>query len=594
MSDAKRWPHETTTPSRSEAEEREDDETDRYVEVDPLQVLSRARLLIILFVAIILIVVFRLVAWQMTPDPAAAAPVARAEDNSRGRIVDSNGLLLATDDFLWEVYVRKNRLEILANRPTLLAELSAILAVSDGDLRENLLQTEGNLLIIARGASNDQCKAIDGLKEPEVVWCTPRRIRAYPQDALAAHVIGFANMDQQGVTGVEGSYDPWLRAAARSPFQAELLGHVEPLPEAWQVYLPSPGGRDLVLHLNAPLQHRVEQRLRDAIAAYQAESGTIIVVDPRTGGILAMANWPTYDLNHYGSADQGALRNAAAEYSYEPGSVFKLITYAAALDSDQVTPDTVFNDTGKLEVDGRLIQNAEKRRYGKITATQALANSVNTVSARLALQIGPETFYRYVGRFGFGKPTEADVVYEDKGVVKRWGTDAFSRFDQATNSFGQAISVTPLQMAGAVAAIANGGVLLQPQIVAGVMIDGKLHRLERRVMDQAIKPETARILTRMMVNAVESYSVKNLAPGYRVAGKTGTAEIATERGYTSDLTITSCVGFLPAANPQAVILVKLDKPRTSKWAEKVALPVFQQVAGDTVRIMKIEPDDRMP
>jgi cell division protein FtsI (penicillin-binding protein 3) len=606
MSDAQRWPHQATAAGQGDVEpftlakprtsryrqpETEDDGP--VAEIDLRQVLSRTRLLIILCLAVIVLVLFRLISWQIRPGRTAPVQVASAADYSRGRIVDSSGLLLATDNFRWEVYLRASNLKKTANRPLLLAELGVILAIPEHILRDDLATAEGNLLVIARDATDSQCRAIAGLKEPDTIWCAPRRIRVYPQGALAAHLIGFANMDQIGLTGVEGSYDTWLRMAERPPFQ-QMPGHAEPLPDAWEVYLPSAGGRDLVLHLNSALQYKMEQRLREAIAAYRAESGCIIVMAPHSGGILALANWPTYDPNRYGEAEQSVLRNAAVEFGYEPGSVFKLVTYAAALDAEIVTPDTVFSDTGKLDVEGKVIQNAEKRAYGKVTATQALARSINTVSARLALDLGGELFYRYVSLFGFGKPTEADVVYETQGEVRRWGTEAWNRRDQASNSFGQAILVTPLQMANAVATIANGGVALQPQIVSGVVKDGELHRLERRIMGQAIRPETATTLTRMMVTAVESYSVKNLVPGYRVAGKTGTAEIAAEGGYTSDLTITSFAGFLPAANPEIVILVKLDRPKTSKWAEQVALPVFQQVGQDAVKILKIEPDDRLP
>jgi cell division protein FtsI/penicillin-binding protein 2 len=571
--------------------ETEDDSP--VAEIDLRQVLNRTRLLTILFLAVVFLVLLRLVSWQMKPDRAIPIQVVSAADYSRGRIVDRQGLLLATDDFKWEVYLRASNLKKVKNRPTLPAELAAVLGMSEEFLRKELAEAEGDLLIVARNASEDQCKAIAGLNETDSIWCAARRFRSYPQGELAAHLIGFANMDQEGATGVEGSYHDWLRTSERPPFQ-QMPGRAEPMPDAWRVYLPSAGGRDLVLHLDAALQYKMEQRLREAIVSARAESGTIIILDPHTGGILALANWPTYDPNRYSEASQAILGNAAVEDGYEPGSVFKLITYAAALDAGAVTPDAVFNDTGKLDVEGKVIQNAEKRAYGKVTATQALAKSINTVSASLALELGGETFYRYVSLFGFGKPTEADVITESRGEVRRWGTEAWNRRDQASNSFGQAISVTPLQMANAVATIANGGVVLQPQVVAAVIKDGEVHRLDRRVMGQSIRPETATTLTRMMVAAVESYSVKNLVPGYRVAGKTGTAEIAAKGGYTSDLTITSFAGFLPAADPKIVILVKLEKPKQSKWAEKVALPLFQQVAQDAVKILKIEPNDQLP
>ncbi len=598
MSEVKRWLHQAEAEPpiaarrQPKANPKEEAAEAPVAEIDLRQVLSRARLLIVVFLAIIIVVVFRLVAWNMKPDPKPLQ-IAHAVDDSRGRIVDSSGLLLATDNFKWEVYIRISALREVKNRPALLSELGAILGVPEEALRAQITSSEYNMIIVARDATDDQCKAIAGLRVQDVTWCASRRFRVYPHGGLAAHLIGFANMDHEGKTGTEYAHNAWLRTAERPPFQ-QIPSHAEPLPEAWQIYLPSAGGRDLVLHMNAPLQYKVEQRLREAIVAYRAESGSIIVMDPQTGGILALANWPAYDLNNYGQTQQSVMRNAAIEDIYEPGSVFKLITYAAALDAGEITPDTIFNDTGKLDVEGKVIENAEKRVYGKVTATRALEKSINTVSARIALNLGGQEFYHYLTLFGFGKETEVDAVNESGGAVPRWGTDAWNRRDQASNSFGQAISVTPLQMANAIATIANGGIVMQPQVVAGVVKDGELYRLDRRIMGQAIRPETAAALTRMMVSTAESYSVKNLAPGYRVAGKTGTAEIAEQGGYTSDLTITSFAGFLPAADPKIVILVKLDKPKKSKWAEQVALPVFQQVAQDSIKILKIAPDDRLP
>ncbi len=562
------------------------------VEIDPRQITGRATLLTVVFVSLIGLVILRLVSWELTPAPKPIVPVARADENVRGRIVDSTGLLFATDNFLWEVYLRRSNLEKIHNRPTLLAELGTILGMDQDTLRTEIAAWESDQIIIARNVSDDQCKAIAGLREANAVWCDARRVRAYPQGGLGAHIVGFINMEQEG-TGIEGKYDRWLRVSARVPFQ-QMPGPPEPLPAAWLTYLPSPGGRDLVLNLNGSLQYKAEQRLREGIVKYQATGGTIIIMNPHTGGILALANWPAYDLNHYGDADQGVLRNAAAEFRYEPGSVFKLITYAAALDTGQVTPDTWLKDPGKLEIDGQVIYNAERKAHGTVTATQALAESVNAISARLALDMGGQVFYRYVSLFGFGKPTETDVLLEEPGEVKRWGTDAYNRYNHASNSFGQGISVTPLQMTSAVAAIANGGTLLQPQIAQALVKDGTLYRVPPRFMSQVIKPETARTLTRMMVATVDGYSVKNLVPGFRVAGKTGTAEIPTPGGYNSELTITSFAGFFPAADPQVVILVKLDQPRKSKWAEQVALPVFQIIAQDTVHILKLEPNDAMP
>jgi cell division protein FtsI (penicillin-binding protein 3) len=274
--------------------------------------------------------------------------------------------------------------------------------------------------------------------------------------------------------------------------------------------------------------------------------------------------------------------------------VFKLITYAAALDSGFITPDDFFYDDGQLEIGGRTIRNAQDQVYGDVTAREALAKSINVVTARMCLALGPATFYRYVRQFGFGKLTEVDLFYEDRGIVKRWDSGNWSTYDQAANSFGQGISVTAIQIANAVAAIANNGTLMQPQVAAALVRDGQLYPILPRVMAQAIKPETAHILTQMMVYTVDGSSYADLVPGYRIAGKTGTAEIPTAEGYTSEETIVSFAGFLPAADPQLVILVKIVKPQSSPWAEKVAVPVFQQVAKDAIGILRIAPDDRLP
>jgi cell division protein FtsI/penicillin-binding protein 2 len=209
--------------------------------------------------------------------------------------------------------------------------------------------------------------------------------------------------------------------------------------------------------------------------------------------------------------------------------------------------------------------------------------------------MGSDDFYRYIRQFGFGRPTEIDLGPEIPGIVKRPNTESWSIYDQAANSFGQGISVTPIQLASAVAAIANDGTLMQPQVVKALVLNGKMYRLAPRRMGQAIQPDTAHTLTQMMTFVVDSYAAgPSLVPGYRVAGKTGTAEVAEQGGYTSKLPITSFAGFLPAADPQIVILVKLVEPQTTLWAEQAVLPIFGQVARDAVRVLRVQPDDRMP
>ena len=275
--------------------------------------------------------------------------------------------------------------------------------------------------------------------------------------------------------------------------------------------------------------------------------------------------------------------------------MFKIVTYAAGLDSGSIVPDQQFEDTGLVEIGGSEIANSQQRALGWVSGWDALAESLNTVSAEICIGMGQENFYRYVRIFGFGRPTEIDLGTEVAGIVKRPGSEEWSPYDQAANSFGQGISTTPIQMLNAAGAIANHGVLMQPQVAQALVYDGKMHRLPARVLGQVIKPEVAQTLTEMLVYTVDNYEMsKDLLPGFRVAGKTGTAEIPDQAGYTNPLTITSFVGFFPAADPQMVILVKVNEPTTSRWAEEVALPVFDAVARDAVQIMGLTPNTDLP
>jgi stage V sporulation protein D (sporulation-specific penicillin-binding protein) len=554
----------------------------------------RALLLLVAFLVVSAIVVGRLLAWQVPPNTSSSAgTVPPVNERARGRIVDANGLLLATDSFLWEVYLRPTQLLSSDESARLTTELAKILDRSPEAFRSELSAAPAQY-IAAKDATDTQCQAIKELGEPDLAWCSARRQRVYPMDTLGAPLIGFANLDQEGAAGVESSYDAWLRHTADWPDSRLPVSRPEPLPESWKLYLPSPTGRDLVLHMNAALQHMTEKRLNEAVQYYGAESGTIIVMDPRTGGILALANGPSFDPNHYSESPEELWGNPAVRDSYEPGSVFKLVTYAAALDSRKITPETVFEDSGSLTVSSRPVRNAELLAYGEVTAEEALAKSINVVAAEVCLDMGSEVFYRYVRQFGFGRPTEVDLSYESEGMFNSPGNGYWSEYDQAANSFGQGISVTALQMLNAVAAIANGGAVLQPQAVQALVTNGQVYEVPPRMLRQAIRPETAQTMARMMVYSVESSSNPDLVPGYRVAGKTGTAEIPTTEGYTSEETITSFAAFLPAADPQIAVLVKLVKPQRSTWAEYVVVPVFTQVAQDAIQILRIQPDDRMP
>lgn len=555
----------------------------------------RLRLLAIgfmLFVVIVLgqMILVKTINVASQPNQMAAPSV----DTSRGRIIDRDGTLLATDAFISEIYLDPSRY-----KPENFTSEKVALAAEELGIETNVimeaLARRGKASQVLKHATKQQCDSARNSKQvPTWFWCDNKRTRSYPQGPLAAHVVGFADANQLGQAGVEAFYDGWLRSAG-SWGAAQLSGPGEPIPQEWELYIPSVSGRDLVLNLSAPLQYSVEQNLAEALAKYQASSGSIIIMDPHNGAVLALANWPEFDPNVYHQAEPLTWQNPSVSLLYEPGSVFKLVTYGAALDLKTITPDQQFEDAGQRKVGEKIITNSQQRRLGWVSGWDALAESLNTISADISLKMGSEEFYRYIRLFGFGKPTEIDLGPEAAGIVKRWGTEAWNPYDQAANSFGQGISVTPIQMVNAVAAIANNGVLLQPQVARALVSNGQMHPLPMRKLADALPPETARTLTQMMVYTVENYDIgKKLVPGFKVAGKTGTAEIPEQAGYTNPLTITSFVGFLPAADPQIVVLVKLNEPKKSRWAEAVALPVFGEVARDAVQILGLSPNTDMP
>ncbi|HEX9114519.1 MAG TPA: penicillin-binding transpeptidase domain-containing protein, partial [Anaerolineae bacterium] len=370
----------------------------------PTVSLARQRTLVIVFLLILVALTARVISWTLPVAAQTGHPTPLPVEPMRGRIVDRHGLLMAIDTFVGEVYAHPAQIAADPKRgPSVAISTSLTLGQPIAEVQATLATTR-SLAILARKATVQQCEDIPAkVKAPDLVWCDFSRERAYPQGGVAAHVLGFVNDDHLGLYGVEARYDSWLNSGRA--WSGGLAGQGSSIPADWRLYLPSPAGRDLVLNLDVPLQYVVERRLQEAVARYQAEAGTIIMMDPRTGAVLAMANYPTFDPGQYSAVNPNTWVNSAISEIYEPGSVFKLITMAAGLDSGYITPDSTFLDEGSLPIGGRVIKNAELRSYGYATIREALAHSINVISAQVSLRMGAETFYKYVRQFGFGKIT---------------------------------------------------------------------------------------------------------------------------------------------------------------------------------------------
>ena len=510
-------------------------------------------------------------------------------DPHRGVIRDRNGHLLAGNAVMWSIEADT---AYVVDVEAASAELGPLLHVPSVQI-EQLLRSDSAWVQIVPPVSKEVGEQVAALRIPGI-RVEPLWTREYPEGVLASHVIGFCNTEGRGFYGVEGFHDVLLQ-----PKRVDWKGPVDLASEQipWAVaplLLPQPGV-ELVLTLDRTVQALVEDELARSIQEYQAEGGTIIAMDPRTFEILALASQPNYDPGRYNDfydMDPLPFEDPAVSQQYEPGSVVKVLTVAAALDAGLVNPETTYHDQGWIEVGGLVVENATRRAYGDQTVADILIQSLNVGAAWLGVQMGPGIFYSTMQAFGLGRPTGVDLAGEVPGQLLL--PDDYERWHDSnlgTNSFGQGLAVTPIQLISAVATIANDGARLRPHVVGRRgAFDGTVSTWQPVVELQAISPQTARTVTEMMVRVVEEGVPQARVEGYRIAGKTGTAQIPIPGGYDREGTIASFVGFGPVPDPQLIILVKLDRPKTSSWASETAARSFQRLAGRLFMVLGIPPD----
>ncbi len=518
---------------------------------------------------------------------------------SRGSITDRNGHPLSIEYYVYNITTDPSNIK---NPNDFASDLAPLLGQDPSEIVQKIEENKSRrYLVLAKDMGPEIVKRIKAKEEQDEkdfaidIEAKPRRY--YPEGNLLCHVLGFVPANRIGYYGLEGYYDNFFRAATRiiklqSPPKpvGDANSASSTLPDS--LFIPSYVQQDLVLNIDRIIQHTIETELVEAIREHEAEAGTVIVLEPKTGAVLGMASWPDFNPNDYALVpDNSVYLNPAISRLYEPGSVFKLITYAAALEKNIITPKTEYLDEDEFEYYERTVRNWDKRGRGNVTALEALAKSLNVTTAKIAKDLGSPNFYRTVTLFGFGQLTDVELEGEVPGIVKSPGKNDWYPFDLLANSFGQGISVTPLQMANAVAAIASDGVLYRPHVVHQVVDGEKLRTITPKPVRRSISAETANTLTEMMVYTV-NHTPKAKISGYAIAGKSGTAEIPDPEtgGYTQEHTIATFVGFFPADDPQFVILVKLDKPKTSRWATQTAAPLFSSIARELINLYAIPPD----
>ena len=503
----------------------------------------------------------------------------------RGRIWDRNGDLLADNVARYQVTADPGPVNI--NKAV--DQLAPLLDIPPNEMRAKLAGARQQVMLATK-LPRTTGEAVRNL-DLWAVYATPYWQRSYPEHQLLSQVLGFVNAQGQGYYGVEGQYDTMLRGR-QEVVQGSRDAYAQPSPFDPAHPDEPRSGVDLVLTIDRTVQALAEAELARALSETGAKSGTIIAMDPRTGAVLAMTSLPTFDPNNYTETPTSRFVNSAVSTPYEPGSTFKVLTMAAALQEGRVTPDTVYNDTAWIEVGGQVIRNWDRKGHGPSTMIDLLANSLNVGAAMLATQMGGQTFYRYVQAFGIGRPTGIDLQGEASGSLRVPGDLDWHESDLATNSFGQGLSTTPLQLISAVAAVANDGVQMRPYVVAQ-KVDGPGQVLTAKPipLGRVISTQTARTLTGMLEQAVLRENSAAHVPGYRIAGKTGTAQIPIAGGYDDPWTIASFVGYGPASNPRLIILVKLDRPTSSPYGGQTASPVFARLASRMFVLMGVPPDE---
>lgn len=546
-----------------------------------------------------LILTWQLVRWQVVErDRFVYMVQSRSTSDEqrplrRGRILDRGGHPLALDIIAYQITATPRWISQYENVSEIANRLSVLLDLPLEKVTAKL-SSDAPWVLLRHRVSREVGET---LRKWDVlgVHVTPWPQRGYPEGTLAAHLLGFVTEERHGFYGIEGYYDRLLAFPTRLNEKNEISDTMPSFAATGALpfdpaEITAEGSPDLVLTVDRVIQHIAEEELEAAISQHQASGGTIIVMDPRSGAILAMASRMVYDPERYDEVPPERWADPAVTWDYEPGSVFKIVTVAAALDSGLVRSDSIFEDRGVIEVGGRTIYNWDRLAHGKVTVVEAMAFSLNTVMAQISTELGPKRFYAYAQRFGFGQPTGVDLAGESKGQLKLPSDAEWHESDLGANAFGQGLAVTPLQMACAVAAIANGGTMMVPHSLKEVVSENQTWTRHPTVARQVVTAKTAAQLTEILIVAVEKGAPKSIVPGYTIAGKSGTAEIPIPGGYDPQATIASFVGYAPAHDPRFLILVKVDRPRDTPWGAAVAAPVFRNIAQRLFVIMDIPPD----
>ncbi len=554
---------------------------------------SRIRIIQSVFLLWSFFISVRLVYWQIVKagelrDEAQFQQTNRLKiDAPRGSILASDGFPLVESSQNYLLYLNPTKLtdpHILEDHlKELPASESSILAL------KNSLSSKLQYAIISKGLNKEQKEKFESLKIPGLGF-TAQPTRIYPEGSTSAYITGFVGRDQndnpQGYFGLEGFYNRQLSGVPGRIIE-EKDARGMPIIIGQHLQIPSQPGSNLITSIDRVVQYVAFKKLSEGLEKFQAASGTVTILDAQTGRVLGMVALPSYDPLSYSSFSPSLYKNPIVSATYEPGSTFKTIVMASGLDAKAIKPDSICtNCAGPLVISGQTVRNYDDKYYKNTNMTDIILHSDNIGMVYVAGRLGKNKFLDYLKQFGIGKPTGIDL--QEESISELRPTSDWYDIDWSTASFGQGIAVTPLQMTMAVNCLARGGECISPQIVKDIQSGSTTQSPPSPSKWRAVGEDAASMTTDMMVNGVENGPVKIFKPsGFKIAGKTGTAQVAIEGHYDADKTIASFVGFGPVPKPKFTMLVTVREPKTSPWGSTTAAPIWFEIASELLRYYRI-------
>lgn len=554
----------------------------------------RSRVVFILFLFWFTLVVGKLFYWQVLSYNKLAAAADKQHFISltlpalRGDILSADGSIFVTNQPAYLVFAEPPKVKDMQK---LIDTVSNELSMPEASVSAILNTPDALWVPLARRVDEEvvlklQETGLEGLGFEKMGK------RYYPEASMSAQLLGFVASDSigedRGYFGIEGSYDKELRG--RDGFlRQEKDPYGFPIVIGEGERIDPEDGRSLVLHIDKIVQKTIEDKLKKGVEKFGAKGGSVVVMEPQTGAILGMASYPSYDQASYFNYDKTLYKNPVVANSYEPGSTFKALIMAAALNEKAVTPQTKMDEDGPVSISGYNIRTWDNKYRGDITMTEVLQHSSNVGMVFVGNKLGEDKLLEYIKKFGFGESTGVDL--DDEEIPELRGDREWKEIDYATATFGQGIAVTPIQMVRAVSVLANGGKLVEPHIVDKIIdSSGNETVIKPKVIRDVISPNASKVITEMLVQSVIGGEAHYKLPkGYRIAGKTGTAQIPVAGHYDEDKTIASFVGYAPADEAKFVMLVTITEPTSSPWGSETAAPLFMDIAGDLLSHYKVFP-----